>query len=83
MFQQFFNGLPSPHEEADTRVVLHAVHSQTDNVIVYARYTDVLLLLLVHSPKTTCSNIWMTEGTANKENLSLSGIRWTVYLVVV
>ena len=65
-----------------TRVVLHAVYSQTDNVIVYARYTDALLLLLAHSPKTTCSNIWMMEGTA-KKNESLSGMRWAVYLVVV
>ena len=83
MSQQFFNGLPSPHEEADSRVVLHAVYSQTDNVIVYARYTDVLLVLLAHSPKTTCSNIWMMEGTAKKENVSLSGMQWAVYLVVV
>ena len=41
VFQQFFNGLPSPHEEADIRVVLHAVYSQTDNVIVYATLGDL------------------------------------------
>ena len=60
------SGLPSTHEEADTRVILHAMHAQKDNVIVYARDTDVLLLLLAHSPKITCSNIWMMAGTAKK-----------------
>ena len=77
------NGLPSSYEEADTRVILHAVYAQTDNAIAYASYTDVLLLLLAYSPKTRCSNIWMMEGTSKRENVSLSGMRWAVYLVIV
>ena len=38
--------LKSTHEEADTRLVLHAVHSQFHTVVVSSRDTDVLLLLV-------------------------------------
>ena len=40
--------LKSTHEEADTRLVLHAVHSQFHTVVVSSRDIDVLLLLVSH-----------------------------------
>ncbi len=39
----------STNEEADTRLVLHAVNSPCNTVVVASRDTDVLLLLLLTS----------------------------------
>ncbi len=58
--------LKSTHEEADTRLVLHAVHSQFHTVVVSSRYTDVLLLLLSHFKIMQCQHIWMKSGTSKK-----------------
>ena len=43
-----FGPLTSTREEADTRLVLHAVHSQFHTVVVSSRDTDILLLLVSH-----------------------------------
>ena len=45
--------LKSTHEEADTRFVLHAIHlnGKVNNVVISARDTDVLLLLLAHKSR--------------------------------
>ena len=44
--------LKAQHEEADTRMVLHAIHcskiSDCKTVVVSATDTDVLLILLFH-----------------------------------
>ena len=40
--------LRANHEEADTRVVLHCIHAETEDVVEAARDTDILLLLLQH-----------------------------------
>ena len=40
--------LQTTHEEADTRIVLHCVHTNTDQVVVSSRDTDVLILLVSH-----------------------------------
>ena len=46
------SNLRALHEEADTRIVLHASHcankSGAVNIIASARDTDVLILLLAH-----------------------------------
>ena len=42
--------LRANHEEADTRVVLHCIHAETEDVVVAERDTDILLLLLAFSP---------------------------------
>ncbi|CAB4044517.1 Hypothetical predicted protein, partial [Paramuricea clavata] len=52
------------HEEADTRLVLHAVVNSCDTVVVSARDTDVLLLLVAHLPSMPSPNVWMIAGTA-------------------
>ena len=43
--------LKSTHEEADTRLVLHAVNANFNTVVVSSRDTDVLLLLVFHSQR--------------------------------
>ena len=57
------------HEEADTRIVLHASHcankSGAVNIIVSARETDVLILLLAHFHEIKIDS-WMSAGTAKK-----------------
>ena len=42
------------HEETDTRLVLHAVNCSKDDIVVSARDTDVLLLLVAHFPRVQC-----------------------------
>ena len=58
--------LKSTHEEADTRLVLHAVHSQFHTVVVSSRHTDVLLLLVSHFQRMQCQHLWKKSGTSKK-----------------
>ena len=59
--------LRASHEEADTRIVLHAIHcankSGAVNILVSARDTDVLILLLAHFHEIKVDT-WMSAGTA-------------------
>jgi hypothetical protein len=52
------------HEEADTRIIYHCIASTCDTVVVSARDTDVLLLLVAHATNIRSANIWMMAGTA-------------------
>lgn len=54
------------HEEADTRMILHAVNSSYRTVVVSARDTDVLVLLIHHFSRMKCKILWMRAGTASK-----------------
>jgi len=56
--------LKASHEEADTRMILHAVNSNTDSIVVMTRDTDVVLLLAHHFAKMKCSYLWVMSGTA-------------------
>ena len=42
------SALEAHHEEADTRIVLHCMNSTADCIVVQARDTDILVLLLAH-----------------------------------
>ena len=42
------SALKATHEEADARLILYCVNSSLDNIVVSARETDVLLLLVRH-----------------------------------
>ena len=56
------------HEEADTRLILHACEAASmgyKRVLVISRDTDVMLLLL-HFMPTRMTEVWMISGTANK-----------------
>ena len=59
--------LRANHEEADTRVVLHCIHAETEDVVVAARYTDILLLLLVFFSSMKCIQLWMKAGTSKQK----------------
>ena len=56
--------LRSNPKEADTRFVLREV-GHVNNVVVSARDTGVLLLLLAHRAKLS-SKVWMWAGTSKK-----------------
>ena len=58
--------LKATHEEADTRLIVHCVNSSLDNIVVSARDTDVLLLLIAHVPHIPCPRLYMMSGTATK-----------------
>ncbi|PIK40694.1 hypothetical protein BSL78_22449 [Apostichopus japonicus] len=58
--------LRASHEEADTRLVLHAVNIPFDTVVVSAQDTDVLLLLVAHFHRVQCNHLWMMAGTKKK-----------------
>ena len=58
--------LRATHEEADTRLVLHALQSSCRTVVVYAKDTDVLLLLVAHFQNMQCSNLWMMTRKSKK-----------------
>lgn len=58
--------LCSTQEEADTRIVLHAVDAAKKNfqrVIFISRDTDVLVLMVMHA---TTPEVWLSAGTGTK-----------------
>ena len=58
--------LRADHEEADTRLILHCVHARMETIVVSARDTDVLLLLLAHYDKMGCTRLYMKAGTSKE-----------------
>lgn len=61
--------LSSNHEEADTRIVLHAKDATAKGykqVNVLCRDTDVLVLLVAHK-QDLCEEIWMFSGTSRRK----------------
>ena len=58
--------LSSNHEEADTRLILHAIVSNYKYIVISSRDTNVLVLLLSHFYKTNCKELWMNAGTPKK-----------------
>ena len=54
------------HEEADTRILLHAANSSCDTVVVSDRDTDVFIMLLSHPNQVRCKQLWMMAGTSKK-----------------
>ena len=55
--------LECSHEEADTRMILHAKHIQRP-VLIHADDTDVLVLLLSHSD--VLGDVYMKAGRGSK-----------------
>lgn len=55
--------LQANHEEADTRVVLHSIHADVENIVVSARDTDILVLLIAHIHHMKCKTLWLKAGT--------------------
>ena len=48
------------------RLVLHAINSTCDKVVVAARDTDVLVILVSHSDRMQCKDHWMMPGPSKK-----------------
>ena len=66
--RQDIRELASDHEEADTRIVLHARDAAArgyKQVNILCRDTDVLVLLLAHREQL-CQEIWMFAGTSRQ-----------------
>ena len=62
------SSLMSDHEEADTRIILHAKDATCKGfkqVNVISQDTDVLTLLIAHMPDL-CEEVWMQTGTSIK-----------------
>ena len=56
--------LSSTQEEADTRIVLHAINSGFKYIVVSCKDTDVLVLLASHFHGINCiEELWMKTGT--------------------
>lgn len=73
--------LQSDHEEADTRVILHCIHSVTENIVVLARDTDIAILLIAHFNKMKCETLWLQAGTSKKPKyIPIHGIVKTLAL---
>ena len=51
------------HKEGDTRIIIHCASSESEMLVVSARDTDVLLLLLAHVDSIKSPNIWIKAGT--------------------
>lgn len=63
--RQNLGSLQCNHEEADTRLILHANEAKNagyDRVVIKARDTDVLVLALGHRDKLS-KEVWMSSGT--------------------
>lgn len=54
------------HEEADTRIILHCIENHSDKIVVQCRDTDVLVMLLGHYHRMSCTQLWFKTGTAKK-----------------
>ena len=59
------SSLRANHEEADTRLILHCIHSHLETIVAVVRDTDVLLLLLARYDSMGCTRLYMKAGTSN------------------
>ena len=64
------NDLACDHEEADTRLLLHAAHASRsfENVIIKSPDTDVAVLFIAHSDKLDGNHIYLA-GCKNKTRM--------------
>ena len=65
---QPLNELRSDHEEADTRMMLHALHASADHtlVVVQSPDTDVAMLCAYTYSSLHCNELWFRTGTKDK-----------------
>ena len=65
--------LRADHEEADTRLVLHCLESQSKVVVVHDFDTDVVVLLLTHYTKF-CEGLRLFLSMKNNQFLEVGGL---------
>ena len=58
--------LAAHHDEADTRLIVHCKANFAESIVVQARDTDILVLLLTHFHHMPCDKLWLKAGTAKK-----------------
>ena len=60
--------LRSDHEEADTRLLLHAKHAaETHNrIVIQSPDTDVVVLSVAHFQRLGCNELWFKTGVKDK-----------------
>lgn len=63
-----FETLPlnSNHDYAKTRAVVHAIKSEADKIVVLAKDTEMLLLLIHHFDKMRCKELWLRKESSSK-----------------
>ena len=67
--------LRAMQEEADTRIMLHIMHTSSKFVCVMARDTDILIIMLGHNKSIHGKDVWMKSGTMKKpKDMSLKKI---------
>lgn len=66
--EKSFDKLPldSNHDYAKTRVVFHAINSNAEKIVVFAKDSEVLLLLIYHFDKMRCKELWLQKGSSRK-----------------
>ena len=61
--------LRSNHEEADTRMVLHAAYATRQSpslIVIQTPDTDVLILAITHFAAIGCQELWLRTGTRDR-----------------
>jgi len=63
----YHHGLsPCSHEEADTRLILHAHHAALNgfrSIVIKSVDTEVAVLAIANYSKIGCSELWLAFGT--------------------
>ena len=61
--------LCSDHEEADTRLLLHAKHAATTHrrIVIQSPDTDVAVLSIAHFEDLSCQEVWFRTGVKDKQ----------------
>ena len=61
--------LRSDHEEADTRLLLHAKHAASTHprIVIQSPDTDVTVLAVAHFKDLGCQELWLRTGTKDRE----------------
>lgn len=65
------DALKSNHEEADTRMILHAAYavreSPTSVIVIQSPDTDVLVLCVCHFTEIGCRQLWFRTGVSDRQ----------------
>ena len=62
--------LRSDHEEADTRLLLHAKHAATTHprIVIHSPDTDVAVLSVAHFEDLCCQELWFKTGIKDRQS---------------
>lgn len=58
--------LAANHEYSKTRIILHAINSESEKIVVASKDVEVLLLLIHHFDKMRCKQLWLKTGLQKK-----------------